>query len=286
MKKGLTGKTTYAKWKSIISHGVCEYERNVLMKNTTLKEKLKNNKLTIGSWITIGHPSIPEILSYSDFDWLVIDIEHNAIDNSMVQILISSIQSKNIAALVRVSKNEEVAIKHAMDAGADGVIVPMICSGDDAKKAVEFVQYPPKGRRGVGLSRAQGYGVNFNGYKDWLNESSVVIAQIEHIDAVMNIKDIISTPGIDGVIIGPYDLSGSMGLPGELNNGEVLKAIRLVETVCKKNKFPFGFHVISPNANQLLEKINSGFTFLAFSTDFFFLGESARSLMQKVKSSL
>ncbi|NQV78160.1 MAG: 2,4-dihydroxyhept-2-ene-1,7-dioic acid aldolase, partial [Lutibacter sp.] len=156
------------------------------MKNKALKNKLNNNELTIGSWITIGHPSIPEILSNAGFDWLTIDMEHNSIDNSMMQNLISVIQSKDIAALVRVSKNEEVAIKHALDAGADGIIVPMVKNKDDALKAIEYVKYPPIGRRGVGLSRAQNYGYGFEDYKKWLNESAVIIAQIEHIDGVNN----------------------------------------------------------------------------------------------------
>ena len=120
------------------------------MKNKTLKNKLSKNELTIGSWITIGHPSVPEILSNAGFDWLTIDMEHNSIDNSMMQNLISVIQSKNLAALVRVSKNEEVAIKHALDAGADGIIVPMVKNKNDAIKAVEYAKYPPLGTRGVG----------------------------------------------------------------------------------------------------------------------------------------
>ena len=108
------------------------------MKDRRLKEKLKKNELTIGSWITIGHPAIPEILATAGFDWLVIDIEHTTIDFSMVQILISTIQSHGMAALVRVSKNEEVVIKKVLDAGADGIIVPLVCSEEDAKKAVEY----------------------------------------------------------------------------------------------------------------------------------------------------
>ena len=149
------------------------------MKNKTLKKLLKNKGLTVGSWITIGHPSVIEILSNAGFDWLTIDMEHNSIDPSMMQTLISTIQSKDIAALVRVSKNEEVPIKHALDAGADGIIVPMINNENDAKKAVEYAKYPPNGRRGVGLSRAQNYGAGFNDYKEWADENLVVIAQIE-----------------------------------------------------------------------------------------------------------
>lgn len=252
------------------------------MKNKTLKNKLKNNELTIGSWITIGHPAIPEILATAGFDWLTIDIEHSLIDPSIICTLISIIQSNNIAALVRVSKNDEVIIKHVMDAGADGVIVPMINSRQDAEKAVSFTKYPPNGNRGVGLSRAQGYGTSFNEYKEWLNTYAVIIAQIEHIDAVNNIHEIISTPGIDGIIIGPYDLSASLGYPGDYNRPEVIDAIRKVENTCKRMGCPLGYHVIPIGVDLVEERINSGYTFIAFSTDFLFIGEAARMNMSKI----
>ncbi len=256
------------------------------MQNTTLKSKLKNNELTIGSWVTIGHPSVIEVLAQAGFDWLTIDMEHTTIDYSMAQTLISTIQSNNMAALVRVSKNDEVYIKRVLDAGADGVIVPMVNSTQDARKAVEYVKYPPEGKRGVGLYRAQKFGLNngFESYKKWLAESSVIIAQIEHIDAVNNIEEIIATPGIDGVIIGPYDLSGSMGIPGEFDNPKVVDAINRVEQICKNKNFPAGYHVIQPESKLLQEKINNGFTFMAFSTDFFFMGEKAKHEIGKIKS--
>ena len=209
------------------------------MQNTTLKSKLKNNELTIGSWVTIGHPSVIEVLAQAGFDWLTIDMEHTTIDYSITQTLISTIQSNGMAALVRVSKNDEVYIKRVLDAGADGVIVPMINNAEEAKKAVEYVKYPPEGKRGVGLYRAQKFGLNngFEHYKKWLSESSVIIAQIEHIDAVNNIEEIIATPGIDGVIIGPYDLSGSLGIPGEFNDPSVITALLKVEKACKEKNF-------------------------------------------------
>lgn len=250
-----------------------------IMKDTILKKRLKNNELTIGSWITIGHPAIPEILATAGFDWLVIDIEHNLIDPSVIALLITTIQSKNIPALVRVSKNDEVIIKHVMDAGADGVVVPMINNKEDAEKAVAFTKYPPIGSRGVGLSRAQGYGTSFDEYKEWLNKYSIIIAQIEHIDAVNNIYDIISTPGIDGIIIGPYDLSASMGYPGQYSRSEVVDAINKVEYACVKNKYSLGFHVVPPKEELIEEKIKKGYSFIAFSTDFMFLGYNVRKSM-------
>ena len=254
------------------------------MKNKTLKKSLKNKGLTVGSWITIGHPSVIEILSNAGFDWLTIDMEHNSIDPSMMQTLISTIQSKDIAALVRVSKNEEVPIKHALDAGADGIIVPMINNENDAKKAVEYAKYPPNGRRGVGLSRAQNYGASFNDYKEWVNENLVVIAQIEHIDGVNNLDKIISTKGIDAIIVGPYDLSGSLGFPGEFDREDVKKALTKVKEICLEKKFPMGYHVVEPDVELVNSKILEGYTFMAFSTDFYFMGQKAKDSVIKIKS--
>ncbi len=253
------------------------------MKNTSLKEKLKKNELTMGTWISIGHPAVVEILSTAGFDWLTIDMEHNSIDNSMMQILISTIQSKDKAALVRVSKNEEVAIKHALDAGADGIIVPLVKSGKDAKQAVDFVKYPPEGKRGVGLSRAQKYGVGFEEYKDWLDKSVVIIAQVEHIDAVHHLTEIISTPGIDAIIIGPYDLSGSLGYPGDYDRPEVISALKRVEDICLERNFPMGYHIVPPNLDLLKSTLKKGYKFIAMSTDFNFMGENARNIMNGIK---
>jgi len=253
------------------------------MRNKNLKKKLKNNNLTIGSWITIGHPSIPEILSNAGFEWLTIDMEHNSIDKSMMQNLISVIQSKNIAALVRVNKNEEVTIKHALDAGADGIIIPMVNNKEDAMRAIEYAKYPPIGKRGVGLSRAQNYGYDFEDYKKWQEENLVIIAQIEHIEGVNNLKEIIEVEGIDAIIIGPYDLSGSLGYPGDFSKPELQMALNNVIKTCKTSNFPLGYHVVDPDPELVKLKIKEGYNFIAFSTDFYFIGDTSRKMMELVK---
>lgn len=254
------------------------------MKNKTLKSKLKNNKVSIGSWITIGHPSVAEILSNAGFEWLTIDMEHNSIDKSMMQNLISVIQSKDIAALVRVSKNEEVVIKHALDSGADGIIIPMVNNKEDAIKAIEYAKYPPIGKRGVGLSRAQNYGYNFEDYKKWQSENLVIIAQIEHIEGVNNLQEIISVEGIDAIIVGPYDLSGSLGFPGDFTKPKLQEALDHVKKTCKKSCFPLGYHVVDPNPELVNSKIKEGYTFIAFSTDFYFLGDTSKEMMNKINN--
>lgn len=250
---------------------------------SNLKQKLKINELTIGSWITIGHHSIIEIMASAGFDWLTIDMEHSAIELTEAQNLIAHIQANGMEALVRVGKNEEVIIKRVLDAGANGVIVPMVNSKEDALQAVNHVKYPPKGKRGVGLARAQKYGIGFEEYKKKLNDEIVVIAQVEHIDSVNNLEEILSVDGIDGIIIGPYDLSGSMGKPGQFNDTDVKQAIKKVEEICKRLKKTLGFHIIQPDNKELTIKIKDGYTFLAFSLDFLFLGEKVRMEMFEIK---
>ncbi|EAI7253436.1 aldolase/citrate lyase family protein [Campylobacter lari] len=251
-----------------------------------VKEKLQNNKLTIGSWISIGHPCVVEIMSNAGFEWLVIDFEHTSMNYETVQNLIITIQSKKIKALVRVCKNEEVIIKKVLDMGADGIIVPMIKNKIDAIKAVEFAKYPPAGGRGVGLFRAQNYGLKFEEYKQWVDENLIIIAQVEHYEAVENIEEIIKTDGIDGVIIGPYDLSGSLGFPGEYHRAEVKEAIAKVLKCCKRYNIPSGFHVIETDPKKLQEKIHEGCTFLAYSIDFLFLSDNAIKGMEIIKKDI
>ena len=248
-----------------------------------LKKKLQNNELTVGSWIMMGIPMSAEVMALAGFDWLVIDIEHTSIDFESVHVIISAIQAKCVKALVRVSKNEEVVIKRVLDMGADGIIVPMVCSRKDAEMAVSYAKYPPKGVRGVGLFKAQHYGTAFEEYKKWVNEELVVIAQIEHKNAVENIEEIISVDGIDGVIIGPYDLSGSMGYPGEFERDDVKQAVEHVLKVCKENRKPSGFHVVDTDPAKLNEKIRQGCTFLAYGIDYFFMRDAAVNGMKRVE---
>lgn len=256
-----------------------------MMKNP-LKAKLKKNQLTIGSWITLGHTSVAEIMAKAGFDWLTIDMEHSAITLDLAQQLIQVIEGNNVVPLVRVGENNPNLIKRVMDAGAYGVIVPMVNSKEDAEKAVQAVKYPPIGSRGIGLARAQGYGARFDEYASTVNSESVVIIQVEHIDSVRNLESILSVKGIDGCIIGPYDISGSLGVPGNFNHPDVSKAIRKVEEVCKKKKAPLGMHVIPPDHKQVLEKIADGYTFLAFSLDTLFLGNSVREQINQLKSGI
>jgi 2-keto-3-deoxy-L-rhamnonate aldolase RhmA len=246
-----------------------------------LKKRLLNREVTIGSWITIGNEVVAEIMAGAGYDWLTIDMEHSAITLDIAQNLIRVIELCGVAPLVRVGVNDAVLIKRVMDAGAQGVIVPMVNSREDAEKAVASVQYPPRGERGVGLARAQKYGIDFEGYKEWNEKHSIVIVQIEHIKAVENLENILAVPGVDGFIIGPYDLSGSLGIPGQFDHPEMLKALDRVKTVSEKTNALAGFHVVPPDTELFQEKVREGYKFLAYSLDTLILAAQNKLLFNK-----
>jgi 2-dehydro-3-deoxyglucarate aldolase len=255
------------------------------LKDNKLKQKLKLRKVTFGSWITTGNTNIAEIMAQSGFEWLTVDMEHSAITLDIAQQLIQVIESYDVAPLVRIGEKNPNLIKRVMDAGAYGVIVPMVNSKKDAELAVNAVKYPPIGTRGVGLARAQKYGFDFEEYASALN-NSIVIAQIEHIDGVNNLEDILSVKGIDGCIVGPYDLSGSLGIPGKFNDTKVKSALEKVEKICKKMNVSLGMHVISPDYKEVKKYAEKGYTFLAISLDTLFLGTICREQLKKAKKEI
>ena len=250
----------------------------------SLKTRLARQELTIGSWITLGHPSIAEIMARASFDWLVLDTEHSVLELGEVQALIQVLDGQQCPAIVRLTSNHPDQIKRVMDAGASGIMVPMIKSADDARAAVDAVYYPPEGTRGVGLARAQGYGSCFQAYRQWLRDNAVIIAMIEHIQAIEDIDAILSTPGIDAYIIGPYDLSGSMGRPGELEHPDVQAAIRQILQAGIRHHKAGGVHVIEPDPAMLQQRIEQGFTFLGYSLDIRMLDSLCRNHLNIIRT--
>ncbi len=251
-----------------------------------LKSRLSKGDLTIGSWITLGHPSIAEIMAAAGFDWLVLDMEHSVLELSEIQTLIQVLDGKQCPSIVRLTSNHPDQIKRVMDAGATGVMVPMVKSAEDARAAVQSVYYPPRGQRGVGLARAQGYGSSFQKYRSWLEENAVIVAMIEHVDAVNSIDEILAVDGIDAYIIGPYDLSGSMGRPGDLNHPDVQSAIAQVLEAGHRSGKPGGIHVIEPDQDELQRRIAAGFNFLGYGLDIRILDSVCRSHMKTIRERL
>ncbi|MEQ8228981.1 MAG: aldolase/citrate lyase family protein [Rhodospirillales bacterium] len=256
----------------------------------SLKQALANRVPILGSWISLASEETCEIMARSGFDWLAIDMEHTAIGSSEMARLIRIIDLAGGIPIVRVGANDPLLIKRALDAGATGIIAPMVTSADDARAAVAAAHYPPKGTRGVGLHRAQGYGRNFTNYMDWMADGGpVVIAQIEHKDGVENLDDIMAVPGLDAFFIGPYDLSASYGTPGDFNSDEVAAAMAKINTAITTGPIPGGIHVVEPDAAALSVHLRAGHCFIAYGVDMIFLSgavDAARTAIAEIKSDL
>jgi 2-dehydro-3-deoxyglucarate aldolase/4-hydroxy-2-oxoheptanedioate aldolase len=183
--------------------------------------------------------------------------------------------------LVRVPENAEVWFKKALDTGCDGVVVPQIREASDVEAAVRWCMYPPDGARSVGLARAHGYGLTFQDYVDSANDRVAIVVMVEHIDAVESIEAICRVPGLDAVLVGPFDLSGSMGIPGQVGHQRVSAAIDQVRTACQRAGLPVGmFCADAATAEAALDR---GFRLIALATDTLFLSRGAQRSLEQVR---
>ena len=238
--------------------------------------------VSIGTWVTISNQTVVEIISECDFQWICIDFEHTSLSYSEIKAMIQFIHSKNKEVFVRIGENNKLIIKKVLDLNADGLIIPMVNSKKDSENAVSASFYPPKGNRGVGLYKAQKYGFGFEDYLLKMNKLKI-IAQIEHYKAIDNLDEIIQTNGISGTLIGPYDLSGSLGYPGDWKNNKVKEYLKKYLKKAKKYNKLIGCHLIEPDNNLLKIKIEEGYNFIAFSLDTLFLGTKIRDELKKIK---
>ncbi|MGD0784023.1 MAG: aldolase/citrate lyase family protein, partial [Candidatus Aminicenantales bacterium] len=174
-----------------------------------------------------------------------------------------------------------VAIGKALDTGADGLIFPHVNSAAEARECVRAAQYPPEGARSVGIARAQAYGARLADAVAGENKRLTLIAQIEHIRAVRNIEEILETAGLDGVFIGPYDLSGSLGLPGRVQDPAVVEAIEIVRTAARKFGIPAGLFAGGIEAARTA--LDKGFEFVCVATDTLLFADAARRTLQALR---
>jgi 2-keto-3-deoxy-L-rhamnonate aldolase RhmA len=251
---------------------------------SNLKRKLSNKELTIGSWLSWGFSPMTEVMARAGFEWLVIDMEHTAIDYAVAHQMIQTIELAGCVPLVRVGHNDPLIIKRVMDSGASGIIVPMINSAEEAKRAVASAYYPPRGDRGVGLSRAQGYGMAFSEYRERAVAETIVMVQIEHIRGVENLEAILSVDGVDGFIVGPYDLSGSVNQPGNFDHPDVLKALNRVQEIMQISDKPGGYHVVHTSREELQKRIAEGYRFIAYGDDMVMFAQKVKDESEFLRS--
>lgn len=248
------------------------------MNNT--KEKLKKKQLALGTWLMIGHPAVAEIMAGEGFDFVSVDMEHTPINMECFYQLVLAAKGTGCDILARLPSCDLVMAKQVLDMGAAGIIVPSVNSPAEAAQSVAIAKYPPEGVRGAALCRATGYGSNFPDYYANHNREVVVVVMIEHISAVRQADAILATPGIDAVLIGPYDLSASMGLPGQLNHPDVLAAQQQILDACKRQNVAAGIHLVQADPESVRKRIDQGFRFIAGGIDTLFIREGCQQVLK------
>lgn len=241
-----------------------------------LRARLAAGEVVLGSWLSFAFTPVTEMFARAGFDFLVIDQEHAAIGAADTLAMIQVIDLAGAEAWVRVGANDPRLIKRALDSGATGIVVPMVSTPEEAEAAVSASRYPPRGNRGAGLFRAQDYGLGFAEYRPRADAGTTVVVQIEHIDAVRSLEAILAVPGIDAFIVGPYDLSGSVGHPGAYDHPDVTWALEEVERVMQATSIPGGFHVVHSGDEELLRRLEGGYKLIAYGDDMVFLAEKLR----------
>jgi 4-hydroxy-2-oxoheptanedioate aldolase len=250
------------------------------LKKNRVKELWREGKAAVGVWVVLGSPITAEIIANMGYDWVVVDTEHGSIDIGTTQSIIQAVSYTGAVPMVRVPWNDPALIKRALDAGAYGLVIPMVNSREEAVQAVQAARYPPLGVRSFGGPRARLYGgVD---YFEHANEEIAIIVQIEHIDAVNHVDEILSVEGVDGFFIGPTDLAISMGLKPGLDQTDPrhVEAVSKTLAAGKKYSVAGGIHVGSAEAAN--ERIAQGFKFIGLSSDEGFVRSAASSALSQV----
>lgn len=259
---------------------------SIAERRVALKQKLRRRERLFAGWVSYAHPSITETFARAGMDFIAIDMEHSTISLEQAQRIIAASQSEGVPCLPRPVSHSNDWIKPLLESGADGLLIQMVNTAADVRAIIDDFKYPPVGRRSYGVNRAQAYGFEFDSYiKNW-NEASSLIIQVESIEAVKNIDDLLSFDEIDGVMVGPYDISGSLGVPGQLTHSSVIEASRTVANACARVGKSCGTQVADASESSVQALFDIGYTFAILGSDLFVLwkwAEQMRGLMATLR---
>ena len=244
------------------------------------RTRLLAHEKMLGILLTMPVPAIAQICADAGFDWLFLDMEHGSLDLANVERIVQTVNDR-CPCVVRVPINDRLWIGKVLDFGVAGLIIPQVNTAEQAEAAVFAAKYSPRGGRGIGLGRAARYGANLAKYLEGANEDAALIAQIEHRDAVENVQAIASVDGVDALMIGPVDLSGSYGKPAQLDDTEVQAAITRVHDFALTKKIPVS--VFCPTVERAVRAFEEGYTLVPVATDGLLLVRAAASTVKTAK---
>lgn len=256
------------------------------MQQESIRESLLDREVSFGTWIQIGHAAVAEVLAEAGYDWIAVDCEHTDIGVEGFTDLARGMHGRGPISLARVRENDTLAIRQVLDAGAAGVIVPLVNTADEARRAVAAARFPPEGRRGFSFARMNNYGEDFDEYAATANRRVAVVVMAETREAVDNIDEIVAVEGVDGVFVGPYDMSGSYGVPGQTDHERVRQGCRRILDACRRAGRSAGLHVVEPDEGAIDRAVADGFNFIALGVDTVFLGNASRHALRTARSSM
>ena len=250
-----------------------------------LRARLRAGDFLLGTHIHANDPTLTELLGQRGFDYLWIDTEHTAIDYQTLQLHLLAARAAGCPALVRVPWNESYLVKRVLDQGADGVIFPMIRSVQEAREALSSCLYPPAGSRSYGPIRAAGYGAQaLSDYIGGAEQSFLRLLQIEHVDAVACLPEILALPGLDGLILGPCDLSGSAGLLGDMAHPRVQALLAQTISACRDAGIPVGVSLGACGAEAVLAWKARGVQMVSAHSEYSYVLQGAEQLVRGVRN--
>jgi len=252
----------------------------------SIKTRLNQGEIVIGTWLNSGSSIIGEIFAQNGFDFVCVDVEHSPVGiNDCFSIFQGITSGKNsCAAGVRLQEVDYRLTKRYLDAGAKVIIGPLVNTAKQAELLVEAVKYPPDGKRGVGFCRGNNYGLRVNEEFNEGNSNIIIAIQIEDIEAINNLEEILQVKGIDVVFIGPYDLSASMGITGDFDNPKFKQVKNRILDACKSHNVVPGIHVVEPDLIELKCRIKEGYKFIAYSLDITMIKKISSNMFQALKS--
>lgn len=239
-----------------------------------IRERLRSGGVSVGSWIQIPHASVAEIMGHAGYDWVAVDMEHGSIGHHQLPDLFRALELGGTLPLVRLAEGRPKDCKLALDAGAGGVIVPMVETAAQLTAVGNACRWPPAGSRGVGFSRANLFGQHFDTYREEA-QAPLLVAMIEHFHAVDDLDAILAVEGLDAILIGPYDLSASLGVTACFEDGRFIAAMARIADAARRAGIPAGVHVVEPSPQELADRIDAGYRFLAYSIDAVMLRKTA-----------
>jgi 2-dehydro-3-deoxyglucarate aldolase len=256
------------------------------MKNIrlSLKNKLRNRERLFAGWVSYSHPSITETFGRAGFDFIAIDMEHSTITLPEAQRIIAASQSEGVPCLPRPVSHSNDWVKPLIESGADGMLIQMVNKPEEVQSLINDIKYPPLGKRSYGVNRAQAYGFDFDTYINNWNKESIFMIQVESIEAVENIESLVCFDEVDAVMIGPLDISGSLGVPGQTSHPLVIEASKKVINACKKYGKSCGTQVADSNMKSVQDLFDLGYTFAILGSDLFVLWKWAEEMKKLIKT--